>query len=393
MFAKQLIIGLLKLWSHGSFAIRFWDGDIVNFGKEKPVFTVIFTKKPDWAIKNTDIVTILGESYAKGFLSIEGSLDEVIRVVQANNKRWTEHPQLSPFRTDSVKGTSTKTERHNIHSHYDLGNDFFSQWLDPTMSYSCAYFEHPSDTLEQAQMNKIHHSLKKLQLQPGMSLLDIGCGWGYLAVEAAKLYDVNVTGITLSEEQYAHATELAHKQGVADKVTILLKGYQELDPSEYQFDRIDSIGMFEHVGKPNLPVYMNTVNRLLKDDGISLLHSIIGTHEGTGNSWIGTYIFPGGYIPSLRETISLLPDFDFHLLHCESLRLHYAKTLDLWDENYREHWAEISEKHGEEFARMWDLYLRGCAAAFRTSGLDLYQFLFTKGLNNQLPITYSYIYN
>jgi len=165
-----------------------------------------------------------------------------------------------------------------------------------------------------------------------------------------------------------------------------------LDSQKLQFDKIVSVGMFEHVGRDNLPCYMSKVNELLVPGGTFLLHTIIGMFEGLTNSWMGKYIFPGGYVPSLRETICFLPEYDFHLIHAESLRMHYAKTLDQWYEKFCENKVVIQEKFGERFVRMCGLYLKCCAAAFRVTGLDIYQILFTKGLNNQLPLTYAHLY-
>lgn len=181
--------------------------------------------------------------------------------------------------------------------------------------------------------------------------------------------------------------------GLADQVEVKLMDYLDLDETEYQFDKIINVGMFEHVGKENLGKYMEKVNRLLVPGGLSFLHTITGMVERTyGNLWMEKYIFPGGYVPTLRETIWLMPGHDFHLLHAESLRLHYALTLDQWYKNFSEHFDEIEQKFGRRFMRMWSLYLQGCAASFRASGLDIHQLLFSKGLNNQMPLTFEHVY-
>ncbi|MBE0466773.1 MAG: class I SAM-dependent methyltransferase, partial [Candidatus Desulforudis sp.] len=176
------------------------------------------------------------------------------------------------------------------------------------------------------------------------------------------------------------------------RVEVELMDYRTPAASGRTFDRVVSVGMFEHVGRPNLPVYMAAVQKMLKPGGLSLLHTITHMNEDPVNPWIEKYIFPGGYIPSLRETIWLLPEYDFHVLDVESLRLHYAMTLERWAENYDRNYARVARQMGERFARMWRLYLHSCAASFRVSGLDIHQILFSKGLNNNLPLTRNHIY-
>jgi len=196
----------------------------------------------------------------------------------------------------------------------------------------------------------------------------------------------------LSKEQYEEARARVHALGLDELVDIRLENYMDMDPQQEQFDKIISIGMFEHVGKKYLPLYLSTVNALLKSKGTFLLHSIMGTFESPTNSWMRTYIFPGGYVPTLRETMQLLPEFDFHLLHSESLRCHYAKTLDCWYDNFQKKLPEVRKMYDEHFIRMWRLYLKGCASAFRIGGIDIYQCLLTKGIDNNRPMTAEYMY-
>ncbi len=261
------------------------------------------------------------------------------------------------------------------------------------MSYSCAYFTRPDDSLDQAQSNKIEYILRKLNLQKGERLLDIGSGWGELIIRAAKEYGVNALGITLSEEQYRKTKEIINEMGLNSKVDVRLMNYLDMEQGVYQFEKVVSVGMFEHVGKENLHKYMEIVNKLLVPEGISLLHTITCADEkSASNTWMKKYIFPGSYIPSLREIMWQLPEYDFHPMHIESLRMHYAKTLDIWYENFLSHIDEVREKFDERFIRMWSLYLQCCAASFRATDLDVFQILFTKGLNNSLPMTYDYLY-
>ena len=235
--------------------------------------------------------------------------------------------------------------------------------------------------------------MKKLCLHPGDRLLDIGSGWGWLIIRAAQLYGVQATGITLSEEQYEKTRQRIRHLGLTHLVNVELKSYLDLDEHQHQFDRIVSVGMYEHVGKQFQQRYFAKINSLLAPGGLSLLHTITDLFEKDKvNSWINKYIFRDGYIPSVREVIWRLPEHNFHLLHAESLRLHYAKTLARWYEKFDQSRAEIEAMFDLRFVRMWELYLKSCEAAFRVSGLDVFQFVFSKGLNNELPDTWQHLY-
>jgi cyclopropane-fatty-acyl-phospholipid synthase len=388
---KLLLKSLFEKVKHGDFRVVYWDGEEANYGNVPSKLTIIFKKAPPLNFNLADPVLFFGEAYMDEIFDFEGDLDEVIRITELNktifNTGGIGSKIASAFHT-----VSKWQQKENIKHHYDLGNDFFSLWLDETMSYSCAYFKNADDSLYQAQMQKIRHILKKLNLQPGERLLDIGSGWGWLIVTAAELYGVHTLGITLSEEQFRATRERINAMGLADKVDVMLVNYLDLNETQYQFNKIVSVGMFEHVGKENLSKYMEKTNRLLEPGGLSLLHTITGTSEKPVNSWMGKYIFPGGYVPSLRETMWLLPEYDFHPLHVESLRMHYATTLDRWYDNFCEHVDDIEQRLGRRFVRMWSLYLRSCAASFRVSGLNIHQLLFSKGLNNSLPLTFEHVY-
>lgn len=220
-----------------------------------------------------------------------------------------------------------------------------------------------------------------------MTLLDIGCGWGYLLIEAAQKYGVKGYGCTLSKEQCKKGNERIKALGLEDKVQIELIDYRDLESKEMKFDRIVSVGMIEHVGRSNYSLYMETANHLIKDGGLFLLHYISGNTEGSKNPWMRKYIFPGGTLPSLREMIFHAYDNEFKVIDVESLRRHYHKTLMCWHENFTKVREKVVKERGEKFARMWDLYLCGCAAAFQLGNIDLHQVLMTKGVNNDLPMT------
>lgn len=219
-----------------------------------------------------------------------------------------------------------------------------------------------------------------------MTLLDIGCGWGYLLIEAAKKYHVCGTGITLSQEQYNACQERIRREGLEDRVTVRLMDYRDLPESGDVYDRVVSVGMVEHVGRENYQLFIDCVSKVLKDGGVFLLHFISALKEHPGDAWIKKYIFPGGVIPSLREMIYALSEDNFHVLDVENLRNHYNKTLLCWEKNYQDHLDKIRTMFDETFIRMWDLYLSACAATFHNGIIDLHQILVTKGINNTLPI-------
>ncbi len=399
MFKKTAIKKLVNKWKKGSFGVVFWDGDEYDVGDEKPRFKIIFHREPQITDIKSDVVMTFGEAYMHGVIDFEGSFADVIGTMFENTEAEDDAKFDSlrkHFHFDEIlkeyRAEDRAKERENIHEHYDLGNDFFSQWLDPTMCYSCAYFEHPTDTLQQAQEQKIMHTLRKLELHEGESLLDIGCGWGWLIVKAAEKYHVHATGITLSEEQYEGAKKLIHEHGVDGLADVQLMNYMDMDETKWRFDKAVSIGMLEHVGEKYLPLYLAKVHRLLKDNGLFLLHSIMKEKESTTNSWMTEYIFPGGYLPVESKMMALYPEFDFHVVHMESLRRHYAMTLHHWYENFKRCEDSVKKEYGEEFVRMWGLYLQGCEAAFETGHIDVFQTLLTKGVNNDIAMTGDHIY-
>ncbi|BBB92047.1 MAG TPA: class I SAM-dependent methyltransferase [Methylomusa anaerophila] len=390
---KQIIKALFGKIRRGGLRVRYWDGEESDYGDTAPRVKLLFNQCPASTLRFDDPVLSLGEAYMDGVLDYEGPLEDILLLL-ANNQSVFSGGTIVTKALKAIVGTDNRDQaRRNIQHHYDLGNDFFALWLDETMSYSCAYFKHPTDSLYQAQLQKIDHILKKINIQPGETILDIGSGWGWLIIKAAQTYNAKALGITLSEEQYRATRERIAALGLTDKVDVQLINYLDLDEEKYRFDKIVSVGMFEHVGKENIPKYLNKINRLLVPGGLSLLHTITETTEDKPeNTWMKTYIFPGGYVPSLRETIWQLPEHDFHLLHAESLRMHYAMTLDHWYTNFSQHLDDIQAKFDNRFVRMWGLYLKGSAAAFRATGLDIHQLLFSKGLNNELPLTLAHIY-
>lgn len=358
--------------------------NIDKIGKGDVEFTVTMNKD----LSKKDLITstslALGEAYMRGDIELDRDLYEVLDLFMGEMSKFTtDKPSLKKLIHTSK---SMKNQKKEVTSHYDIGNDFYSLWLDETMSYSCGYFKNDTDSLYQAQINKVNHILEKLQLKEGMTLLDIGCGWGFLLKQAAKLYGVKGTGITLSEEQYKKFASEIEKEGLQDLLSVRLMDYRELKNSGLQFDRAVSVGMLEHVGRGNYELFIENVNAVLKPQGLFLLHYISGMKENDGDAWIKKYIFPGGTIPSLREIIKILPDLRFYTLDVESLRRHYTKTLLCWRNNFMNKKEEILKLQGEEFTRMWELYLASCAATFNHGNIDLHQILMSKGVNNELAM-------
>jgi len=393
---KTLVRKLFERVQGKGFSVQYWDGTTDRFGRGTPRFKLILRDPAvlPRVLKEPELG--FGEAYMEGRVEVEGDLRELVRTaIEYRNALGESRKALFALKAAQMLPwrNSPARQKKDVQYHYDIGNEFYSLWLDETMSYSCAYFKSPNDSLHQAQLQKVDHTLRKLQLKPGHTLLDIGSGWGWLIVRAAQQHGVRALGITLSEQQVAETRKRIADLGLTGQVEAELMDYRTLADSGRTFDRVVSVGMFEHVGRANLPVYMAAVAKMLKPGGLSLLHTITHMTEDPVNPWIEKYIFPGGYIPSLRETIWLLPEYDFHVLDVESLRLHYAMTLERWAENYDRNYTRVVEQFGERFARMWRLYLHSCAASFRVSGLDIHQILFSKGLNNDLPLTRQHLYD
>lgn len=386
---KQLYKTFFKNVFSDPFQLKFWDGEEICFGDGVPKFKIVFHKPIPIKDIIKDPALALGEGYMNGMYDIEESVQDVIESLY-NNKDSFLNNSNHYFKLMKALSNNLKNSKNNVEHHYDVGNDFYQLWLDYSMTYSCAYFRSAVDSLNEAQKNKVEHILKKLYLQEGQTLLDIGCGWGDLIISAAKEYDVKALGITLSNEQFVKVKEKIKTENLEHLVDVKITDYRELN--NMQFDRVVSVGMVEHVGKDHLPEYFQAVNRLLKAGGLSLLHSITGIHEGGSNTWINKYIFPGGYIPAVGELVNYIADSKFYLIDMESLRRHYAKTLEHWTVNFEKSIDEVRKIKDEVFIRMWRLYLNSCAASFKCGNIDIHQILFSKGLNDVLPWTREYVY-
>ena len=383
MLQENVLISFLKKFDAYPFIVKM-NGKEYQIGEGEPVFTVKFHQMIPLADLAASTSIALGEAYMDGMLEIEGDLYHALDHFLG---------QMGSFSTDETalkklihSSVSKQNQKNEVSSHYDIGNDFYRLWLDETLSYSCGYFKEADDTLYQAQVNKVEYILQKLHLAEGMTLLDIGCGWGYLLIEAAKKYKVHGMGITLSHEQYKEFQHRIEAEGLESYLTVELMDYRDLPGLGRKFDRVVSVGMVEHVGRKKYRLFNDCVDKVLKEGGIYLLHFISALKEHPGDAWIKKYIFPGGVIPSLREMVYFMSENNFHILDVENLRLHYNRTLLCWLENYRGHIGEVREMFDERFVRMWEMYLSSCAATFHNGIIDLHQVLATKGINNDLPV-------
>jgi cyclopropane-fatty-acyl-phospholipid synthase len=342
-----------------------------------------------------DADRFLGEAYTNGDLTIEkGDLWDLLELIGYNfqdigpekvsrARRWADAVLRSIHQRNGLRSS-----RNNVAHHYDLSEDLYRLFLDKDMQYSCAYFRSPSDTLEQAQLAKKEHIAAKLVLKPGMSVLDIGCGWGGMALFLAQEYRVKVLGITLSKEQLAVARSRAKAMGLEDRVRFELIDYRNVTET---FDRIVSVGMFEHVGTPNYDTYFSTVYDRLKPDGVAVIHSIGRMHgPSTTSGFIRRFIFPGGYIPALSEVTGPIERSGLFLTDLEVLRLHYAETLRHWRERFMANLGKLPAQYDRRFQRMWEYYLAASEMSFRFNGFMVFQAQLSRSLET-VPLTRDYI--
>jgi len=335
----------------------------------------------------------VGEAYMDGRLVLErGTIHDLIELFSRNALRWPNRSRPGPARRWWEKQlrerNERRTARRNVAHHYDLALDLYRRFLDADLQYSCALFETPRATLEEAQAAKKRHLAAKLYLSPGQRVLDIGCGWGGLALTLAAESGVEVDGVTLSSEQLKTATERAAAAGLSSRARFSLTDYRDVVGP---YDRIVSVGMFEHVGRPQYLAFFDQVARLLSDDGVALIHTI-GRSEGpsTTDPFTAKYIFPGGYIPALSEVMPAVERAGLRVTDIEILRLHYAETLRCWRERFDAHRSRIAELYDERFCRMWEFYLSGAEMGFRYGSHVVFQIQLAKR-TDALPITRDYI--
>jgi cyclopropane-fatty-acyl-phospholipid synthase len=394
----ERMVGELRSQASLPLAIELWNGKRYALGEQPTVTLRVPAASAVKYLAHADL-SKLGEAFVEGHIDVEGPMGDAIRAAESLARRLGgdkkgRPPQL--FRSNHSK----KRDAEAIQYHYDVSNDFYALWLDRRMVYSCAYYKTDEETIDVAQEQKLDHICRKLRLKPGDRFLDIGCGWGALVMRAAERYGVKALGITLSRNQHALASERIKAAGLADRCEVRLQDYRDV-PGEGLFDKIASIGMFEHVGLKNLPVYFGAIRRLLADGGIVLNHGITSTDPDSrsvglgGGDFIGKYVFPHGELPHLSLVIREMGAAGLEVMDSETLRLHYARTLQQWSARLESSLDRARAFVGEKRLRIWRTYLAGCAHAFAEGWVSIQQVLAVKASNprvNPLPWTREYMY-
>ena len=378
--------------------VELWDGRGVDLSDEAPRVTLRLTDARTAAALARPSMLALAEAYIEGGLELDGDIREAIRSAEALSRTHSEET----FERASRAGVhrTRAADRAAVRHHYDVSNEFYALWLDPRMVYSCAYFRTAADSLEQAQVAKLDHICTKLRLAPGEKLLDIGCGWGALVMHAVERYGVDATGVTLSENQFRLANERIRAAGLEGRCRVLLEDYRD-HPGEARYDKVASVGMFEHVGLKNLPAYFGSVRRLLRERGLFLNHGITSSDVGSrsvglgGGEFIDRYVFPKGELAHLHRVIGDMSGEAFEVHDVECLRPHYVRTLENWSAAFERHLGAAVAASSERTTRIWRLYLAGCAHAFEQRWISIYQILASKAQGPglaQLPLTRDWIY-
>ncbi|HTO07689.1 MAG TPA: cyclopropane-fatty-acyl-phospholipid synthase family protein [Myxococcota bacterium] len=367
-----------------------WNGEEVRCSDLPPVGRVAFRDRRlmlDLAL-HPDLG--LACAYQDGRIEIEGDLPTVLKLVLAVPERFTLAKRArDAWELFRRRSKSLSRSRENIHRHYDLGNEFYAQWLDERMAYTCAYFPTPTASLEEAQVAKMEHVSRKVWLRPGERVIEAGCGWGSLALHMARHHGVYVTAYNISEEQVAYARERAKAEGLDDRVEYRLDDYRNVTGS---FDAFVSVGMLEHVGDENYDALGRVIDRCLPEHGRGLIHSIGRVQRRPMDPWIERNIFPGSYSPTLEEMVGILSPYDLAVIDVENLRLHYEKTLEHWLERFEKQAAAVERRFDARFVRTWRLYLAGSIASFHVGNLQLWQVVFQRPRSRDLPWNRAHLY-
>jgi cyclopropane-fatty-acyl-phospholipid synthase len=393
----------LSAWSTGlrsqlslPLRVELWNGEHLDFSSDPPRVTIRVPKPASLRYLLSPTLYNLGRAYVEGALEIRGRAADMIRIgSELAAAKGDANRRANPL-WQWARHTRAK-DAEAIRYHYDVSNDFYAAWLDPNMVYSCAYFEDGSEDLASAQMKKIDHILRKIDLRPGQRLLDIGCGWGALAIRAAEHFGAHCVGITLSDNQARLARERVAQAGLQGQVEIRLQDYRDLDG---EFDRITSVGMFEHVGIQHLPAYFEKIGTLLAPGGVVMNHGITTTDVDAratpfgGGEFIDQYVFPQGELAHLSTVIKAMQQGGLEVRDVENLRRHYARTCALWTENFESRFEAIGRLTDARRLRIWHVYLAGCAYAFAHDWISLYQIVGARAGQDpaQIPWSRKYMY-
>jgi cyclopropane-fatty-acyl-phospholipid synthase len=373
--------------------VRLWNGIEAALGDEPRVtFTIPSVASLRQLIRPS--LDRLGTAYVEGKLEVEGKLSDILQVAV----RLATHAAPRGRRGPRMFRHTRAGDAEAIRYHYDVSNEFYGLWLDPNMVYSCAYFRSPDDSLEAAQIQKIDHILHKLRVKPGDRLLDIGCGWGALIMRAAEKFGAQAVGITLSQNQYDLAKERITAAGLADRCEVRLEDYRDVTG---KFDRIASVGMFEHVGLKHLGGYFTKIRDLLQDNGTVMNHGITSGDPDSAESPLGAsdyierYVFPHGELPHISRTLYEMCEAGLEPVDVENLRRHYALTLTHWSDRFEANGEQLRKIAGDKRWRIWRMYLAGCAYAFTQEWMALHQILAVKSGSgvSVLPLTREYMYS
>ena len=371
--------------------IELWNGQSVDFSSETPRVTIRLPNVAAARYLLTPSLSNLGAAYVEGAIEVKGAANDMIAIVNAL-ARTTLKAEGKFSRLVRSVGHSKQKDAEAIRYHYDVSNEFYAQFLDPNLVYSCAYFENGDEDLATAQLKKIDHILRKIELRPNQTLLDIGCGWGALVIRAAQQYNARCVGVTLSENQFALAKERVRAAGLEHLVEIRLQDYRDV---QGQFDRITSVGMFEHVGVRHLPEYFGAINRLLAPDGIVMNHGITSTDPDNGETpygggeFIEKYVFPHGELAHIGSVLKAMQQGALEVFDVENLRRHYARTCAIWTDNFEAQAERVKALAGDKRYRIWHVYLAGCSYAFEQDWISLYQIVGRKAGQRSAALPWS----
>ncbi|MBU1425867.1 MAG: cyclopropane-fatty-acyl-phospholipid synthase family protein [Gammaproteobacteria bacterium] len=388
---KLLLEKILQAVGNPPVQILLWNGLEIPTQKESTVAQVLIRDLAALLKLFFNHRLYFGELYSARRVEIQGDLldflEAVFRCRPLRRANRSSDKLLLPF--DEIRRNTLAGARRNIRHHYDIGNDFYKLWLDERMVYTCAYFQHPDASLEEAQLAKMDHICRKLNLRPGETVVEAGCGWGALALHMAKHYGVTVRAYNISREQISLARERARAEGLDGKVEFIEDDYRHM---RGKFDAFVSVGMLEHVGLDHYRELGEVINRVLKDDGRGLIHSIGFNFPRPMDDWAERHIFPGASPPSLAQMMQILEPYDFSVLDVENLRLHYARTLEHWLQRYEDNVDRVSRMFDENFVLAWRLYLAASITTFKIGKMQLFQLTFSRASNNRIPWTRQYLY-